>query len=59
MMSVSPTKQPLEFSPTIYPNEASLFHYAGVLVELKEGTAVPEPALLPNQPADDEVVDLF
>jgi len=32
-------------------------HYAEVPVELREGTAVPEPALVPNQPADDEVVD--
>jgi len=32
-------------------------HYDEVPVEPKEGTAVPEPALVPNQPADDEVVD--
>ncbi|RPB06117.1 hypothetical protein L873DRAFT_24192 [Choiromyces venosus 120613-1] len=33
------------------------FRYAEVPVELKEGTAVPEPALVPNRPSDDEIID--
>jgi len=33
------------------------FGMAEVPVELEKGTAVPEPAPVPNQPADDEVVD--
>ncbi|KAG0642209.1 hypothetical protein HOY80DRAFT_951876 [Tuber brumale] len=34
-----------------------VFRYAEVPVELKEGTAVPEPALVPNHPSDDEIID--
>jgi len=46
---------PLEVIPETVNHP--LFHDAEVPVELKEGTAVPEPALVPNQAPDEEVVD--